>query len=349
MNYLFYITHPAKFQLYKYTIKELKKNNEVDIIINSKGVLEHLIDDEGWKYVNLYPKGRNKSLRSNPIKQAIQIVITVLKLELYLIKSKKYDKFITNDALAINGWLRRIPTYIFNDNDISTIKYNKILFYFADKIIAPDSTDLGNFNSKGVFFKGNKALGHLHPKYYSPNENNINKYGLKKNEYIIIRLAILNATHDIMGNQGITNSSLDKIIKIFEKEYQIIIVSERILDDKYVNYLYKGNPSELSDFIKFAKILISDSGSITTEAAMLGTPNILINRIAPFIGVHKELEAAGIQKYYAQFDEGIIREITRMLSDINLNITWEKNRDQYLSKCDDLNKILIDLIQDSIA
>ena len=48
MRILFYIVHPSKYHLFRYAIKELKKNNEVDIIINSKDVLQRLIESENW-------------------------------------------------------------------------------------------------------------------------------------------------------------------------------------------------------------------------------------------------------------------------------------------------------------
>lgn len=148
MRVLFYIVHPAKYHLFRIVINELMKDFYVDIVINSKDVLEELVKNEGWKYTNLFPKGRNVSSKPSIIKSGFKFFVTVLRLEKFLFFHNKFDVFVTDDALVVNGWWRRIPTYIFNDNDIETIKINKVLFYFAHRIISPSVTDLGPFEKK---------------------------------------------------------------------------------------------------------------------------------------------------------------------------------------------------------
>ena len=59
MKILFYLTHPSKFHQFKYTINKLKSElHEVDILINNKDVIKNLVDEEGWDYKDLFPKGR---------------------------------------------------------------------------------------------------------------------------------------------------------------------------------------------------------------------------------------------------------------------------------------------------
>ena len=68
MRVLFYIVHPAKYHLFRIVINELMKDFYVDIVINSKDVLEELVKNEGWGYTNLFPKGRNVSSKPSIIK-----------------------------------------------------------------------------------------------------------------------------------------------------------------------------------------------------------------------------------------------------------------------------------------
>jgi len=108
MRYLFYITHPAKYYLFKKVINTLKLKHTVDILINSKDCLEQLIIEAGWDYYNLFPKGRNNANKPSIFKSFIKFLITILKLEYFLLYNKKYNYFITDDSLVVNGWYRNV-------------------------------------------------------------------------------------------------------------------------------------------------------------------------------------------------------------------------------------------------
>ena len=341
MRYLFYIVHPSKFHLFRFTINELKKNNTVDIVINSKDVLEDLIVKEGWSYFNIFPDGRNKSDKPSIIKSGIKFLLTLWRLEKFLFRQKKYDLFITDDSLVVNGFFRRKMSYFFCDNDIKTIKINKILFYFASKIITPESTDLGKFSYKQIPFKGNKAIAHLHPDYFKPSNNTLEKYNLIETQYCIIRLSLLNATHDIRDNKGITDQNLKNILDFIGNKYKVVILSERDTPNYIKDMLYNGNPSDIKDLLFFSKFIISDSGTMATEAAILGTPNILINKLAEDIGVHQELKKEKLQLYFNSFSDSI-DSINMFINSNTLTQDWKRNKKRYIEKCDDLNKLLVE-------
>ena len=341
MRYLFYIVHPSKFHLFKFSINQLKENNIVDIVINSKDVLEDLIKQEGWSYYNLFPNGRNKSKKPSIIKSGFNFLLTIMKLEKFLFRNGKYDMFITDDSLVVNSWFRRKKSYLFCDNDIKTIKVNKILFYFATKIITPNSTDLGNFSDKQISFKGTKAIAHLHPDYFIPSIDTLKKYNFIENEYCIIRLSQLNATHDIDDNKGITNQNLKVIFDLLGGKYKIIILSEREIPAYAKDMLYNGDSMDVKDLLYFSKFIISDSGTMASEAAILGTPNILINKLAKDIGVHRELKKAKLQLYFNSFYESI-DSINMFIKNDSFIDEYKRNRKKYIEKCDDLNKLLIE-------
>lgn len=339
---LFYLVHPAKFHLFRYAINELKQNHTLDIIINSKDVFEDLLHSEGWDYYNLFPKGRNISSKPSVIKSALKFILTVIRLEKYLLFKKKYDLFITDDALVVNGWWRRIPSFIFNDNDLETIKINKILFYFAYKIICPASIELGKFNDKRLSFKGNKALAHLHPNYFKPQNDIIKLYGLEESNFCILRVSKINATHDI-GNAGISNENISVFIEHFSKFSNVIISSERELPRKFQGYIFKGNPADFTNLIYHARLFFSDSATMATEAAVLGTPNILVNKLAKSLGVNKELHAYGLQYYYDNFSEGLIKAKEIFEKD-KVKESFRLLATQFIQQCDDLNIFLTDTI-----
>lgn len=338
MSYLFFFVHPAKYHLFKNTInKLLKEGHKVDILIISKDVLEDLILEEGWKYKNLFTKGRKISFLPSKLVAIFSAFLTVLKLFFYILLNKRYDKFITDDILVVPGFLLKVPTYIFIDNDYDTLSLGKYLLPFATKILAPESTNLGKFTKNKIPFKGNKAIAHLTPPYYSPDKNVIS--GVKK-AYFLLRLAELNAIHDDQENQGIIDENLEKIINLLKQHGQILISAERKLPLKYEKYMLKINPKDMIHYINFAEMVITDSGTMATEAAVLGVPNILLNNLASKCGVHVELRDKFDLQYFYDDIEDVYMKLIDLLKDNNLRVKWKKRKDIFLSYIDDFPTLL---------
>ena len=93
-SFLFYLVHPAKFQFHKVQINELiARGHNVDIIINTKDILEELVIEEGWTYTNIFPKSRKIKGVHVYIAAFINLFVTVYRLWKFT-RGKKYDLFI---------------------------------------------------------------------------------------------------------------------------------------------------------------------------------------------------------------------------------------------------------------
>ena len=217
-----------------------------------------------------------------------------------------------------------------------------MLFYFAHRIISPSVTDLGPFEKKKLSFNGNKALAHLHPAYFKPRPEILNKYNLQENNFCIIRVSKINATHDI-GNHGLTDKDLDSFIGYCNKFYSVIISSERKINREYEEYIFKGNPKDLTHLMYFAAIIVTDSATMASEAALMGTPNVLINKVGKKCGVNRDLFINGLQYYFDSYLESI-DTIQEILENSNLKNNLRKKAKLYLDKCDDLNKFILSII-----
>ena len=153
---LFFFVHPSKYHLFRYTINELKRRGHtVDIVIISKDVLEELVKQEGWAYTNLFPEGR-RSQSTNPFAilwaTFINLFKTIYRLNKYL-QNKKYDLFVTDDCLVLNGWQKGVPSIFFTDNELTTHPENALLLMAATKVLCPTSVGISRFKSKEIDFK----------------------------------------------------------------------------------------------------------------------------------------------------------------------------------------------------
>ena len=343
MNILFFYVHPSKYHLFKNTIKLLEDNGHyVDIAISDKEVLSDLLDSAGVRYFNLFPNGRKSKYLSIKLNAFVGLFRTLWKLWL-LTRKKKYDVYVTDDSLSILGFIQGVPSIAFTDNDLATVPLVKLIFKSADKILAPSSTTLDNLEFKKISFKGNKAIAHLSPVYFARDPIVLKKYNLQNKELFIIRLAKLNANHDVHGNPGITDDDLTELINLVPNNYDIIITSERNIPAEFKKYIFNIKPIDYTQILAHASFFIGDSSTMATEAAILGVPNILINNIAKKLNVLIELkEVYKIHNYFDTFGEAKGRLIEML--NFRGNEMIQRNAKIFINQSDDFNTILFNEI-----
>jgi len=349
-NILFFIVHPSKYYLFRNLINHLlSEGNSVDILITSKDVLETLIKKEGWKYTNIFPKGRKFKKLPNNVGTAINFVRTIWRLFRYTF-GKKYDLFITDDLLVYIGKLKHTPTVVFCDDDLSIIKQFSLVLRFADYILAPAITDLGKFNSKKISFNGYKELAYLHPHYFKPDPEVIRLFNPEGQDYYVLRLVLLKAYHDV-GRKGIDDIKLKKLINKLEYKGKVFISSERQLSPFFEKYRLPISPELIAHAIYFCNLFIGDSQTMCSEAAVLGVPTIRINDFAGQISVMNEKEEKyGLMHNFhtTDFDE-MLNCVDRLLAQDNLRSIYQEKRMKMLKEKEDLTAFMIKMVNDIIS
>ncbi|MEO6304274.1 MAG: hypothetical protein ABIP51_14000 [Bacteroidia bacterium] len=346
MNFLFFLVHPSKYHVFKNTINRLKQNgHSVEIVITSKDVLEELIKNEGWQYTNIFPEGRKMKGVNPKISAAINTIRTISRLRKYL-KNKKYDLFITDDLIVINGKLRKVPTIHFQDDDITAVPESALLFYFATHVLSPSVSNLGKYQYKKIPFLGYKELGGLHPNVFTPDHSIVEKFNPKSEPYYIIRLVSLRATHDI-GKSGLNNTDVLKLINMLEKHGKVFITAERELPPEFEKYRINIRPNDISHALAFAQFLISDSQTMSAEAGVLGTPYIRFNDFVDKISYLSELEhtyklGVGIK---TKDKEKLFIQVEEFLANKNLKNEWQLKRKKMLSEKIDLTSFMVWLFE----
>ncbi len=346
-NFLFFFVHPSKYYLFRNTINYLKQEgHNVDIAIIKKDVLEDLVKQEGWEYTNLFPKGR-RSTKTNRLTIFLATVINFIKTVWRLHKltaKKRYDIYVTDDCLTITGFYRKVPSYIFCDDDINVIKEISLLFKTATYIISPECTNLGSFNNKKIGFKGYKASSYLHPDVFVPQKEVLKKYDLCNKTFFIIRLVALTASHDA-GKKGISNDDLCKVIELLNTKGTVVLSSERELPSNIEKYRKKICPEDILHLINYANLFISDSQTMSMEAGYLGTPFIRYNDFIGQISCLEEIE----NKYKLGFGvlikdkELFFLRIKEITDTPDIKKIWLKRRQRVIDETINLNTFLIDL------
>jgi hypothetical protein len=348
MRILFFFVHPSKYHLFKYTINYLKSiGYQIDVAIISKDVLEDLVINEGWDYVNIFPEGR-RSKHANwfsiLLATGINFFKTLWRLH-KLTRGKNYDLYVTDDCLTITGKIRKTPSIFFTDNEFSTVPESRILCYFANEIVAPECVKLGNFEHKKIGFNGYKELAYLHPEYFTPDVRIKDKYNLADN-YAIIRIVSMTASHD-RGLDNITDNQLREIIDIIEKKYCVYICPEKKISKKFEKYILSNKPEDILTILSGAEMFIGDSGTMASEAAILGIPTFMIHDFIGRLSVMTEKEKKyGLMFGYRSNDFNLMLDkIRELVKAEDVRKEWSAKRIKMLLDTEDVNKFLISNIR----
>lgn len=341
MRILINIGHPAHVHFFKYFIWEMKKKgHEILISTVDKEVTLSLLEAYDFDYELCGKRGSN----------IFGFARELIKRDYHVYKlTRKFNPDVIIGISDLFGAhvskITKAKSIVFTDSEPATL-INLITFPFTDVVCTPEyfSKDLGK---KHVRYKGYHELSYLHNKYFTPDPSTLNELGLAENErFIVLRFVSWQATHDI-GQYGFDIQSKRQLIKEISKYARIFITSESPLEYEFEKYKITASPEKIHDLLYFASMLIGDSQTMTTEAAVLGTPAIRCNS---FVGPKDmsnfiELEQKYDLIYSFREPERAIDKAIELLQKPNLKEQWAKKRETLLADKVDVTQYMIDFIE----
>ncbi len=334
MNILVQLSHPAHFHFYHNSIKQwLSHGHQVFVLIKTKDILEQLLQASDIPYLNILPHAHRKS--------QIGIFYDMLIRDFRILKfCKSHDiDLLTGSTpeVAHIGWLLHKPSINVGEDDAAIIPmYVKMTAPFLEIRLSPTATNNGHMEPHSLHFNGYMKLAYLHPNVFTPNREYLKKYCIGHNkDFFILRFANLNAHHD-KGVSGINTMIAKQLINLLSEYGEIYITSERPLEAELEKYRLHINPLHIHHIMAYAKLCVSDSQSMSVEAAMLGVPNVRFNDFvgAKKIGVLDELEnkyelTCGIS---SKQPDKLLLTLQKMLQDKNINKRWQERRTKMLQE-----------------
>jgi len=343
MKVLIYLGHPAQYHFFKNIVRQLSTDGHtVKILIKSKDILETLLSEDGMEAENILPEGRGDSKKS--------MLFAMFKRDVRVLKvARKFQPDIllgSDTSVAHVSRLISRPCLTVGEDDYAIIaKLACLLMPFSKYVISPISCNLGIFNYKKIAYHGYMKLAYLHPNVFLPSKKDIEPY-LNSN-FCLIRLAKLVAHHD-KNVKGLSEEDVIKIVDILElKSYKVYIDSEYHMSAKLETYRLKIPKNRMHDLLSYANLVITDSQSVTVEAAMLGIPSIRFNDFVGKIGVLNELE----QMYELTYGikptnpEDLFSKIDELLAFEDLKETFQIRRQKMLADKIDVTAFFVWFIE----
>jgi len=321
MRIAFFINTPAQAHTWRYIIDNLiKEGHQVKILARDYDSAPILIDKYGFDYEIYIDPGKYRFFGS------LQILPHVWNGYRMAIKFKPQVVVGFGIIEAITSTFLRKPCLIFTDSEPMPLQ-NYLNKLFTDAILTPSCFN-GNLGNKHVRLSAYKELAYLHPNYFQPDPTVLNELGVDKNEkYVILRFNAFDAVHDT-GRHGFSLNDKYRLVQELGKYARVFIRSEKELPNHFAKYNLPISFERLHHALYYAELLVTDTQTMTTEAAILGTPAIRCNNfVGPDdMGNFIELE----QKYrliynFREPDKALEKSI-ELIQKSGLKSEWHRKR-----------------------
>lgn len=268
------IEHPAWAWQFCNIINRMNNSKDDDIMIlavDKDGDLD-LLKSFGIDYYLMA-----NSTGKNVVEKAALFIVLSLKYT-YKVMKYKPDVIIgrASPMLAIASFLTRTPQVIFEDTEISKFSLN-ICKRVAKKIITPTFflADLGKTQVRLPMYK---ELFYLHEELFTPDKEVLKCTNIDiMQPYVLIRFISWNASHDF-GRHGLNDMDKIRFVEQIAKEINVYISSEGKIPKELEKYRLIAPFDKIHHVLYFATLVVSEGTTTASEAAVLGTHAVYLNK-----------------------------------------------------------------------
>lgn len=338
-----FVNTPAQWHFWKNIGKKLRDDgNEVKMLFRDYGETLEVIE---WPEKFIYSSKANSKFA-----KMVSLPLDVFRAYKFLRKFKPDTLVGFGVYEAFTSAMLKKPSICFEDSEPSINRILKLQYGlyspFLNVVITPESF-LDNLGKKQIRIASYKEMAYLHPNYYKPKDDVLELMGISKGEdYVLLRFNAFSAIHDI-GISGFTYEDKIKLVKRLEKYAKVFISSEAKLPKELEDYALKVSKKRIHDVIYHAKLFVSETGTMTTESAVLGTPAILCHKFAWKMGNFKELEKKYglIFNYPVSEKDKAIEKAIELVQKEDLKKIWQKKREKLLEDKIDITAFMVWFIE----
>lgn len=270
MRLLFDIGHPAHVHLFRnYALEMQEEGHDILFTTRERDVALQLLKGYGLPFHSM---GKTKKGIPGKVAGMFEFNRVLLKIA----RAFKPDIFLSHGSIYAAQVSKIVgkPHISFED----TGNREQIMLYkpFTDAILVSDSFSK-HFGKKTVVYPGYHELAYLHPKRFRPEPGILEQYGLEVREPIVLmRFVSWEATHDL-SHTGIPFHLKKRAVDTFSQFGRVLISSEKELPEVFQPFQIRIDPVDIFHIMAFSSLLFGESGTMTSEAAVLGIPAIFID------------------------------------------------------------------------
>lgn len=344
MNILVDIGHPGHVHLLKNLLDTLE-NEKHKIIVTVKDIpiAIKLLEYYGIDYINL---GKKQDSIFGKLFFQLKYNWSVGRL---VWKNKIALGIGTSMTIAhVSKFSKMASIVLDDDDDDAQPLFVKYAHPFADVILSPDALVENRRSNKTTFYPSYHELAYLHPNRFKPDLKVLEELGLKENDtFFILRFNVFKAHHDV-GISGLNLAQKLEIVNLLKPLGRIFITTEREIEAELKEFQMPVAPEKIHSLLYYATMFVGDSQTMTSEAALLGTPAVKLNSFAGKLSIPNEIE----NKYGLCYSflpteyDNMLAKIKELIATTNLKGIWKKKKEEMLKDKVDLSTFLISFVTD---
>jgi predicted glycosyltransferase len=291
MRILIDITHPAHLHFFRHVIPRLREaGHELKLTGRDKDILRQLAGelDFDLEFFGGSPAG------------VIGMARTLLGRKRRLrriVRAFQPDVMAALGGTFIGalGWWCRVPTVVFYDTENATLS-NRITYPFAGRICTP-AAYLHDV-PRQVRYAGYHELAYLAPDVFTPDPAVAARLrGEDGRPYAIVRFVGWEASHDL-GMGGIPLAGKRRLIERLRSVGRVHLSSEGPLPPDLEALRFPLPLAQMHDAIAGAAVVVGESSTMASEAAVLGVPSVLVHPRIERGYTQEQAERWGIVHWY---------------------------------------------------
>jgi predicted glycosyltransferase len=323
------IGHPAHVHYFRNFIQLMQeKGHEFFVSARDRSIIHYLLRNYN---IPFYSRGKGKN---GILGKLLYIFIADIKLFNQASKFKPdiYMSFASPYAAHVS-WLLGKPHIVIDDTEHA--RFGHIFYKSFSTVFLNPKCFHRDFGPNQIRFNSFTELFYLHSKYFLPDKTILSLLKLNQGEkYVLLRFVSWEAHHDI-GHYGLDIETRKLVVNLLiEKGFNIFISSESDkINPDFEPYLINIPPERMHDVLSYCELFVSESGTMASESAILGTPVVYVNSL-PLMGYLEEEQKAGML-FAFQSSEGVIEKIKELLSLPNLRESFQLlNQKMLIDKID---------------
>jgi len=339
MKILVELGHPAHVHFFRNAIKIWRnQGQELCVVSREKELTNYLLRAYGIDAVCISKAGQG----------AVGLFKEMLWRDYRLWKLAR--KFKPDIMTSIGGtWISQVsklinkPAVVFYDTENATLS-NAITYPLVAALCTPKcyqrKTRLG---IRHLRYPGYHELAYLHPNYFQPDEHILSAFHVKPSDrYFIVRFISWGASHDLR-EKGISLKDKMRLIELLSGYGRVFITSEDHLPPELQKYSSPIPPQHIHDFMAYADMVVGESATMASEAAVLGIPAIFISDTGR--GYTSEQQQYGLVYHFTNKEiDKAFKVINSLILNPDLRTAWLQKRNTMLLDCIDVTSFIVDFI-----
>lgn len=340
---LFDVGHPAHVHLFRHAITELEARGHQTLVTSrDKECTNELLDAFGIEYRSLSTMGEGGiGLAREWATRTGRLFSTARQFDPDVVVG------VLNPAVAHVSAVLDCRSVIYNDSEASRVA-GWLTHPFADVVCTPARFSR-SVRGNHVRYQGYHELAYLHPNRFDPDEVDLSTYGVDTSSpYAVVRFVSWGAHHDV-AHHGLSPEGKRALITELQNHGRVYISSEAPLPADLQPYEQPVPSAWLHHLLAGANLYVGDSGTVATEAALLGTPAI---RVGSYAGSSDDMSNfLELQKRFGLLhstsdEEAALKTVQQFATDSNTQQKWRRRRTKLLAEKIDVTEHMVELIID---